>query len=495
MAPVTGCPGIAMDKKTIHRTLVPSNLGKLPPQATDLEAALLGAIMLERDTIQLVLDILDPEDFYEEAHKSIFRSVVLLFSNSQPVDILTVTQTLRKQGKLEQVGGAHYVTELTTLVNSAANSEYHARLIKEQAMKRALIRMCSSTETGAYDEREDVFVLMERLQNDLFRIAGTFHRRQAQRLSTALIDYTRELQARGKNARALTGVPSGYTALDRATGGWQKTDLIIIAARPAMGKTAFVLNCLRNAALMEMGVAMFSLEMSLLQLTGRLVSIETEIETGILRRGGLTDEQWSHYHAKTSRLHHLPVWIDDTPELSILALKTKARKLVAEGANLIIVDYLQLMAADKGSNNRNREQEIGAISRSLKGIAKELNVPVIALAQLSRAVESRGGSKRPQLSDLRDSGSIEQDADVVCFLHRPEYYGITEDEHGQSTANMAELIIAKHRNGSLEDIPLRFYGRYQQFHDYDSTHHQSPAGDLPVTTDLGAMETDYNATN
>ena len=449
----------------------PTNyLGKVPPQATELEEAVLGALMLEKDALTNVIDILKVESFYKEAHKVIFQAILDLFTESQPIDLLTVTTQLRKNGALEVAGGAFYVTELTSKVASAANIEYHARIITEQSIKRELIRISSSIQKDAFEDTTDVFELLDAMEQSLFEISEKNIRKNYSDMRSIMRDAMTELEARKNQKDGLTGVPSGFTALDRVTSGWQKSDLVIIAARPAMGKTAFVLSVLRNAAVdHNRPVAIFSLEMSSVQLVNRLISSEAELDSEKIKKGTLADHEWAQLIHKTAKLSKAPLYVDDTPALSILELRAKCRKLKAQhDIQLVVVDYLQLMSGDsKGGFGGNREQEIASISRALKKIAKELSIPVIALSQLSRAVETRGGDKRPQLSDLRESGAIEQDADMVMFLYRPEYYGITEDEGGASTAGVGEVIIAKHRNGSLENVKLRFIGRYTKFTDLD----------------------------
>lgn len=445
-------------------------LGKLPPQAVDIEEAVLGALMLERDALSNVVDILKPESFYRAAHQLIFEAIVQLFNNSEPVDIKTVVHQLRRNGKLEEVGGAYYIADLTTRVNSAANIEYHARIISEQSIKRELIRISSDIQRDAYEDTVDVFNLLDRAEQSLFDVSESHIRKNYDKMSDLLRTAIEQIEEKKDKTDGLTGVPSGFTALDRVTSGWQPSDLVIIAARPGMGKTAFVLSSLRNAAIdFNAPVAIFSLEMSSVQLVNRLISAEAELESEKIKRGDLADYEWEQLLHKTNKLSEAPIFIDDTPGLSILELRAKARRLVAQhGVSLIIIDYLQLMTGDTSkSGGGNREQEIASISRALKGIAKELNVPVIALSQLSRAVETRGGDKKPQLSDLRESGSIEQDADMVMFLYRPEYYGITQGEDGMPLNGMGEVIISKHRNGRLDTVQLKFIGKFTKFTDMD----------------------------
>ena len=445
---------------------ITENLGKLPPQALDLEEAVLGALMLEKNALTAVVEFLRPEHFYTEQHKEIYQAIVDLFKTSEPVDMRTVVAQLRKNGKLELVGGAYYIAELTSKVSSAANIEYHARIIIEMAIKRELIQISSQVQHDAYEDTQDVFDLLDKTEQAIFAISDTNLRKNYDTMKSLMFRAVKELQERKNHKDGLTGVPSGFTRLDRVLSGWQKSDLVIIAARPGMGKTAFVVSALRNAAVdFNFPVAIFSLEMASLQLVNRLISAEAELESEKIKRGNLAEFEWQQLVHKTNRLSAAPIFIDDTPALSILELRAKCRRLKAEhNIQLIVIDYLQLM---KGDTMGNREQEIASISRALKGIAKELDVPVIALSQLSRGVETRGGDKRPQLSDLRESGSIEQDADIVMFLYRPEYYKITVDEEGMPTQGMAEVIVAKHRNGSLDTVKLKFVVKYTKFVDFD----------------------------
>ncbi|MGW8123887.1 replicative DNA helicase [Roseivirga echinicomitans] len=449
-----------------------SQLGKLPPQATDLEEAILGALMLEKDALTNVIDILRPESFYKEAHQVIYQAIYDLFQASEPIDILTVTSQLRKDGKIEMIGGPYYITQLTNRVSSAANIEYHARIVVEQSIKRELIRISSEIQREAFEDTTDVFQLLDKMEQSLFEVSETNIRKEYQKMKDIMTTALEEIQARKNHKDGLTGIPSGFTSLDRVTSGWQKSDLVIIAARPAMGKTAFVVSALRNAAVDHgHAVAIFSLEMSSIQLVNRLISGEAELEGEKIKKGNLAEHEWAQLVHKTANLTKAPIFIDDTPALSILELRAKCRRLKQQhDIQLIVIDYLQLMSGDSsksGGGGGNREQEIASISRALKNIAKELSVPVIALSQLSRAVETRGGDKRPQLSDLRESGSIEQDADMVMFLYRPEYYGITQDENGMPTQGVGEVIIAKHRNGSLENVQLKFIGKYTKFTDLE----------------------------
>jgi replicative DNA helicase len=444
-------------------------IGKLPPQAVDLEEAVLGAMMLEKDALTNVIDILQPKSFYKESNGKIFSAIQRLFNNSEPVDILTVTNDLKKNGDLDIVGGAYYVTSLTNRVASAANAEFHARIISQKYIQRELIRISTETIKNAYEDTTDVFDLLDAAESSLYAVVETNIRKNYDKMSSLIGQAIKQIEVARNQKTGVTGVESGFTELDRITSGWQKSDLIIIAARPAMGKTAFVLSLGRNAAV-DFGkpIAVFSLEMSSIQLVSRLIASESELSAEKLRKGQLEDHEFEQLNAKIGKLAEAPIFIDDTPALSIFELRAKARRLHQQhGIQMLVVDYLQLMTAG-GDNRGNREQEISSISRSLKSIAKELNIPVIALSQLSRAVETRGGDKKPQLSDLRESGAIEQDADMVLFIHRPEYYGLEADEAGNSTQGKAEIIIAKHRNGKVGSVGLKFIDRLAKFTDMDN---------------------------
>ncbi|GGH27577.1 replicative DNA helicase [Dyadobacter endophyticus] len=462
------------------------NFSKLPPQAIDLEEAVLGALMIEKDALTAVADILRPDSFYKESHIRIYSAIVTLFADSEPIDMLTVTAKLRSTGELELVGGASYIMELTSKVNSAANIEFHARIISQAYIKRELIKVSSEIQREAYEDTTDVFRLLDKTEQSLFAISESNIKKNYADMGALMRQALAELDQKKNNKDGLTGVPSGFSALDRLTSGWQKTELMILAARPGMGKTAFVVSSLRNAAVdFNIPVAIFSLEMSSVQLVNRLISAEAEIDSEKIRKGSLAPHEWEQLHHRIHRLTNAPIYIDDTPALSVLELRAKCRRLKAQhDIQMIVIDYLQLMTGDTGGKSPgNREQEIAMISRSLKNLAKELDVPVIALSQLSRAVETRGGEKRPQLSDLRESGSIEQDADMVIFLYRPEYYGITEDEAGNSVAGVGEVILAKNRAGSLDTIQLRFIGKYTKFADLDSGFTPAPFSiDRPIQT-------------
>ncbi len=453
-----------------------NGLGKKPPQALDLEEAVLGALMIEKDALSAVIDILKAESFYREAHQRIYGAITFLFANSEPIDLMTVSNQLRNTGEIELVGGILFLTDLTERVSSAANIEYHARIVAEMSIKRQLIGICSEMTKTAFEDTSDAFILLDTLEQELFALSDSNIRKNYVDMSQIMRQALTELDQKKNAKEGLTGIASGFSALDRVTSGWQKSELVILAARPGMGKTAFVVSALRNAAVdFQHPVAIFSLEMSAVQLVNRLISAEAEIEGDKIRKGSLLPHEWAQLHHKIGKLTAAPIFVDDTPALSILELRAKCRRLKAQNdIQLIVIDYLQLMSGDSGKGGPgNREQEIAAISRALKNLAKELNVPVIALSQLSRAVETRGGEKRPQLSDLRESGSIEQDADMVMFLYRPEYYGITADEQGNSVQGLGEVIIAKNRSGSLETVQLRFIGKFTKYMDFDGAMYES----------------------
>lgn len=443
--------------------------GRVPPQAVDLEEAVLGALLIDKDALSKVIDILHPDAFYKDQHRLIYKTISFLFGDNQPVDILTVASELRKEGDLKAAGGEFYLAQLSQRVSSGAHIEYHSRIILQKHIQRELIRISSEIIENAFDETSDVLDLLDDAEQKLFEVAqGNLKRNyeSSEQLIRQALDRIEHISKQ----EGLSGVPSGFGALDRVTSGWQPSDLIILAARPGMGKTAFVLSMARNMAIdHDKKVAVFSLEMSSVQLITRLISSETAITSEKLRKGDLNDSEWQQLTTGVKDLEKANLFIDDTPALSVFDLRAKVRRLYStQGLDLIIIDYLQLMTAGGSKVTGNREQEISTISRSLKSIAKELNVPVIALSQLSRAVETRSTSKRPQLSDLRESGAIEQDADIVSFIYRPEYYGIEEWEDGEPSSGQAEVIIAKHRNGSLEDVRLRFVGELAKFSDLDS---------------------------
>ena len=443
--------------------------GTVPPQAVELEEAVLGALMLEKDSIIAVQEFLSPESFYTESHRTIYRAIEELSAELKPIDLYTITEKLKVNKELKKVGGATYLAQLTQKVGSAANVEFHAQIIAQKYVQRELIRSATEIQRRSYDESTDVTELIGFAEGEIFKVAEGHVKRSVQSSKDILARALMQIEEASKNTSAFNGVPSGFMAMDRVTLGWQLSDLIIIAARPSMGKTAFVLSMARNMAIdHEAGVAFFSLEMSSVQLMMRLIIAETGLSGTDVKSGKLTAEQWRQLESKTKPLGAAPLFIDDTPALSVFEFRSKARRLkIHNDIKIIVIDYLQLMTGGTQNSKGNREQEVAFISRTLKAIAKELNVPIIALSQLSRATETRGGSKRPQLSDLRESGAIEQDADIVAFIHRPEYYGLTVDENNMSTAGLAEIIIAKHRNGAVTDINLRFIKDQARFTDMD----------------------------
>ncbi|MCF6350583.1 MAG: replicative DNA helicase [Flavobacteriaceae bacterium] len=464
--------------------------GKLPPQAIDLEQAVLGAMMIDKKGLDDVIDILTVDTFYKPEHQYIYTAIFNLFKDSQPIDLLTVSNRLIKEGNLQVAGGDLYLINLTQKVSSSAHIEFHARIVLQKFIQRRLITISNEIIEEAYDETVDVFDLLDGAETKLFEVTqGNLNKNSES--AEGLVDQALKKIQEIANTEGMSGLPSGFSKLDELTSGWQESDLVILAARPGMGKTAFVMSMAKNMAIdFEIPVAIFSLEMSSVQLITRMISSETGISSGKLKKGTLEPHEWEQLNVKVKKLSAAPIFIDDTPSLSIFDLRAKARRLVSQhNVKILIIDYLQLMTAGtSGKGGGNREQEISMISRNLKALAKELSIPVIALSQLSRAVETRGGSKRPLLSDLRESGAIEQDADIVSFIYRPEYYGNTEwdDEEHTPCEGQAELIIAKHRNGGLENIRLKFTGYLAQFSDleesgFDSEFASKMNVDLDVT--------------
>lgn len=468
-------------KRTVSRVNKINNLapelGRVPPQAVDLEQAVLGAMMLERNAVTDTIDILSQQSFYDPRHQYIFAAIKELFGSSKPIDILTVIDKLKKNGELEAAGGVAYISQLTNRVGTTAHVEYHARIISEKHIKRELIRMSSEVMRDAFDDSNDVFDVLNKAEGELFKIAENNTGRAVNMMQNVVREAIEEIEKASLNKDGISGVPTGFFALDKITSGWQRSDMIVIAARPAMGKTAFVLSMARNTAVDHgMGVALFSLEMSSVQLVKRLIASEARLSAEKLRKGDLREHEFQQLHTRISKLATAPLFIDDTPGISIFDLRAKCRRLkMQHDIQMVIIDYLQLMTAGGSKGNGNREQEISTISRSIKEIAKELNVPIIALSQLSRSVEQRGGDKRPVLSDLRESGAIEQDADIVSFIYRPEYYGFIQDENGNSNAGVGEIIIAKHRNGALDSVRLRFIGEFARFDNLDGFQEELPA--------------------
>ncbi|WP_207492213.1 replicative DNA helicase [Aridibaculum aurantiacum] len=447
--------------------------GKVPPQAKELEEAVLGAIMLEKSAFDTVVEILKPECFYVDAHQRIFRTFQSLAQKSLPIDILTVVEELKMREELDMVGGPYAVTKLTNMVVSTANIEAHARIVLQKFIQRELIRISGEIIGDAYEDSTDVFDLLDESESKMFNITNNYLKKNFDDIGSVLVKTIQRIDELRNKTDEISGVPTGFPSMDKVTYGWQATDLIILAARPAVGKTAFALNLLRSAALhpeKPTPVAFFSLEMSSAQLVARILSAESGIMLEKISRGKLEDYEMQQLYTKgVTKLSDAPIYIDDTAGLNIFEFRAKARRLVNKHkVGLIIIDYLQLMSGSGDGKQTNREQEISRISRDLKGLAKELSVPIIALSQLSRAVETRKESKMPQLSDLRESGAIEQDADMVMFLYRPEYYEINTNEMGESNRGETHVRIAKHRNGSLETIKLRALLHIQKFVEEES---------------------------
>ncbi|WP_375240630.1 replicative DNA helicase [Polaribacter sp.] len=456
-------------KKIDKSKIISLEKGKIPPQAVELEEAVLGAMMIDKKGIDDVIDILSSEAFYDQKHQEVYAAIYELFQNSEPIDLLTVSNLLRKNAKLDFVGGDLYLIRLTQKVASSAHIEFHARIILQKYIQRKLISISSEIIENAYDEGTDVFDLLDDAEGKLFEVTQGNLKKSSEDAGSLVKQALKKIQEIG-NQEGMSGLATGFTKLDALTSGWQPSDLVIIAARPGMGKTAFVISMAKNMAIdFNHGVAIFSLEMSSVQLITRMISSETGLTSEKLRKGNLEPHEWEQLNVKVKRLSDAPIFIDDTPSLSIFDLRAKARRLVSQhNVRILVIDYLQLMTAG-GKAGGNREQEISMISRNLKALAKELSVPVIALSQLSRAVETRGGSKRPLLSDLRESGAIEQDADIVSFIFRPEYYGMTEwdDDDHSPCEGQGEFIVAKHRNGGLDNIRLKFTGHLAKFSDLE----------------------------
>lgn len=443
--------------------------GKLPPHDNDLEEAVLGALMLEKDAYMTVCDLLTPDSFYEPRHQMIYAAIQSLGLNQRPIDMVSVTEQLRVDKTLDKVGGPVYITDLSTRVFSAAHVEFHARIVAQKYLARRLISFSSSIEQKAFDESNDVADLLQEAEGKLFEISQTQLKREVEQVDTVISLALEQMQIAANSETGLSGLQTGYTDLDKITGGWQNSDLIIIAARPAMGKTAFVLSMAKNMAIdFNIPTAIFTLEMANVQLVKRMLSNIGSITGEQIKSGQLSPSEWDYLNSKLAGVYGAPLFLDETPGLSITELRTKARRLVREhGVKIIMIDYLQLMSA--GMRLGSREQEVSTISRSLKELAKELKVPIIALSQLNRSTETRE-DKRPVLSDLRESGAIEQDADMVCFIHRPEYYTRSgEDAAGNDIRGMAELIIAKHRSGAVGTVNLRFIAKYAKFENYNQS--------------------------
>lgn len=457
-------------------------IGRIPPRDIELEEAVLGALMLERDAYMLVSDILKPETFYDPANRKIYAAIQTLGLAQKPIDMLTVTDQLRADGELEAVGGPVFISELTSRVASGANVEFHARIIAQKFLARELISFASHFESQAFDESNDIDDLLQEAEGKLFEISQRNVKKEVAQIDSVITQALNQIEIASNRESGLSGLETGFTRLDKLTSGWQNSDLIIIAARPSMGKTAFVLSMAKNMAVnYNTPLAIFSLEMSNVQLVNRLICNTCEIEGEKIKNGQLSEQEWDRLNSRVKHLYGAPIFIDDSSALSISELMTKARRLKSEhDIKLLIIDYLQLMTAS-GMKFGSREQEVSIISRTLKQLAKELNIPIIALSQLNRGVETRGtdGDRRPQLSDLRESGAIEQDADIVCFIHRPEYYLHSDtDNEGRDIRGKALFIVAKHRSGAIEDVQLRFRHKYARFENWteDNSTERSTVG-------------------
>ncbi|HON18054.1 MAG TPA: replicative DNA helicase [Salinivirgaceae bacterium] len=437
--------------------------GRVLPHDRETEEFVIGALMLGQNDISEVIELLTPECFYTPECQKIYEAIQKLFNDGAPIDIITVADKLEKIGYLNEVGGRHYISSLTTKVGGTAYLQYHAKLVAEKHIRRELIRVSNQIQRHAFDETSDVVDLIDFSESEIFKVTEGNIKKNVIPFAQVLTEALKEIEENSKKPEGLTGVPSGFNALDRMTNGWQPSDLIIIAARPSMGKTAFVLSMARNMTVeYNRSVAFFSLEMSNKQLTTRLIASECEIESEKLRSGQLSEQEWLKIESGASRLKKVNLFIDDTAGIPITELRAKCRRLVADHKiDCVIIDYLQLIT---GTDSASREQEVAAISRSLKALAKELNIPIITLSQLNRSVENRSGSKRPQLSDLRESGSIEQDADIVLFIHRPSYYKLEVLSDGKTPSEgKAEIILAKHRNGAVGEVVLDFIANYARF--------------------------------
>ncbi len=462
---------------------IDTSLGHMPPQAVDVEQYVLGALMIDNDAFTVVSELLHSDVFYDPRHQKIYNAILNLNLKEQPVDMVTVVHELKQEGTFEQVGGSSYIIDLTNAVASSANVEFHARILVQKYNARQLISYASTIETKAFDEGQDIDELMQEAEGTLFEISQKTMKQDYVQIDSVVKQSRMLIEKAASNTGGITGVSTGYTELDKITSGWQESDLIIIAGRPAMGKTSFALSLAKNIAIdNKVPVAFFSLEMNNVQLVNRLISNVCSVPGTKILNGQLTQDEWSRFDNNVGKMQGAPMYIDDTPGLSIFELRTKARRLVKEKqVKLIMIDYLQLMNA-AGMKFNSRQEEVSAISRSLKGLAKDLNIPIIALSQLSRAVEQRPGQgTRPQLSDLRESGAIEQDADMVLFVHRPEYYNILEDSDGNSLKGMAQIIIAKHRKGATADVTLSFKGEYTRFanpDEYDPYSVSSDGGNI-----------------
>lgn len=466
-------------RRKASSTTIDTSYGHLQPQALDVERLVLGALMIDKDAFSVVSEFLKPQTFYEPRNQKIYQAIQTLNVDEHPVDISTVIEELKREGTLDDIGGPSYVLQLSHDVASSAHIEYHAHILAQKFLARQLISYAGNIETKAFDESIDVNELMQEAEGSLFELSQNNMKKDYVQVDPVIIKAIEMLQKAAQTAGGLTGVPTGYTKLDEKTSGWQNSDLVIIAGRPAMGKTSFALSLAKNIAVdYQIPIAFFSLEMSNVQLVNRLISNVCSISGSKMLNGQLSHDEWERLDKDIRKLQGSPIYIDDTPGLSIFELRTKARRLVREkGVKIIMIDYLQLMNAN-GMRFGSRQEEVAKISQSLKGLAKELDIPILALSQLNRTVEGREGveGKRPQLSDLRESGAIEQDADMVMFVHRPEYYHIFQDDKGRDLHGMAQIIIAKHRKGATGDVLLTFKGEFTRFQNPENENGPEPQG-------------------
>ena len=448
----------------VNLSTLGEEMGFKPPQALDIEEAVLGALLIEPNVVPDVLDQVNSDCFYKDAHARIFEAIAKLSRENAPIDILTVSEELSRNGLLEEVGGMACLSRLSLKIGAAAHVDYHTKILLQKWIQRELIKISHETQKIAFDDSMPVDDLIDTAQSKIFSLAEKNMKRETTPVHSVIQQAIEEIEESQSREGNISGVPSGYRGLDEVTYGWQKSDLVIIAARPSVGKTAFVLTMARNMAVdYHIPVAIFSLEMSSTQLIKRIMVSETGLSAEKIRGASkLTEAEWGQLNRGIAQLDKASLWIDDTPGLSIFEFRSKARRLVRNNkVQLIIIDYLQLMTGPPELKGM-REQEVSTISRSLKTIAKELNVPIIALSQLNRMVETRGGNKRPQLSDLRESGAIEQDADIVMFIHRPEMMGVSDES---TYPGYTQLIIAKHRNGEVRDVDMRFISSEVRFVD------------------------------
>lgn len=437
------------------------NLRKIPPQNLEAESSVLGGILLENEAINLVLELLRPDDFYRESHRKIFRAMIELSDRTDPIDLITLSEFMKSRNDLEAVGGTAYLASLADFVPTAANISYYARIVREKSILRSLIRTATDIATRGYEDQGNVEEFLDSAEKVIFDISEKKVKASFVAVGDMIKDTLKTVEKLYERKEMVTGVPTGYDDLDRLTAGLQPSDLIVVAGRPSMGKTAFSLNIAANAAFAGTGVAVFSLEMAKEQLVLRMLCSEARVDNSKIRSGYLGERDFPKLANAAGRLHEAPIYIDDTPAISVLELRAKARRLVRDRTKkvgLIVVDYLQLMRGLGTASNR--EQEISEISRSLKALAKELHVPVIAISQLNRRVEDRG-DKRPMMSDLRESGAIEQDADVIMFIYRDELYNPKSDNKG-----VAEVIVAKQRNGPIDTVELTFLSEFTRFENY-----------------------------